>query len=265
MNNRRPLATFAVLGGIIILLIIIGSNRFGTLGGFTRAVAKPFAGFMHRAGEMLAFSKEQATSEEAMVALRSENARLAAENALLLTLEDENRRLRDYLVFAEAQKSSLQMAEIIARGVPGDSWQNRQTVTLNQGSDQGIAVGMPIVSSEGVLVGKITAVKNNIAEACLMYSADCRIAVTVAGRGDTLGIARGDLGLSVLIELIPQTQTVNERDVIVSSGLEAGMPPGLLLGYVSRVIKEGNELWQQAIVEPAADVETLRFVAVLKQ
>jgi len=264
-NNRRPLATFAVLSGIIIVLILVASSRFSALGDLSRAIAKPFAGFIHRFGEVLGNDSNQAATQEEVDTLRSENARLASENARLLTLEDENKRLRDYLVFAQTQKSSLQMAEIIARGVAGDSWQNRETATLNQGSDQGIAVGMPIVSSEGVLVGKITAVKNNISEACFMYSSDCRIAVTVAGQGATLGMAHGDLGLSILIELIPQTRTVNEKDVIVSSGLESGMPPGLLLGSVSRVIKEGNELWQQAVVEPAADVDTLRFVAILKQ
>ncbi len=264
-NNRRPLATFAVLGGIIIVLLIIASGRFTAIGDFSRAITKPFAGFIHRVADVFQRDPQQATTQEEIDTLRSENARLSSENARLLTLEDENKRLREYLVFAQTQKSSLQMAEIIARGVAGDSWQNRETATLNQGSDQGIAVGMPIVSSEGVLVGKITAVKNNISEVCFMYSSDCRIAVTVAGQGATLGMAHGDLGLSVIIELIPQTRTVNENDVIVSSGLEAGMPPGLLVGSVSRVIKEGNELWQQAIVEPATDVDTLRFVAIVKQ
>ena len=260
--------TLAVLGGIIIVIIIVGRGPFSSVSGLLRNIAKPFSSFLHRTGETIgAFGNYRRSADQ----LRSENQNLVIENetllaekSRLLTLEDENRKLRDYLSFAQTQTRSLQMAEIIARGIPEDSWRNREVITLNQGSDQGISVGMPIVSSEGVLVGKITAVKNNLAEACLLYSPDCRMAVTVAGQGSTLGVARGDLGLTVIIELIPQNREIKEGDLIVTSGAESGVPPGLLIGRVNRVIKEGNELWQQAIVSPSADIDTLRFVAVLK-
>jgi rod shape-determining protein MreC len=193
-----------------------------------------------------------------------EKRRLLVENARLTTLENENNRLRDYLNFSKSRTLSMQMAEVIARGTSEDSWRNRELVTLNQGSDQGIAAGMPIVSSEGVLMGKITGVKNNMSEACLLYSTDCRLAVAIAGSEATIGIAHGDLGLTVLIEFIAQNRTIALNDTIVTSGLESGMPAGLLLGHVSRVIKQGNELWQSAVIEPSADFENLRFIAILK-
>lgn len=268
MASKRPLITLSVLGGIIIILIIVGRGPFSSVSGFVRTLVKPFASFVHRSGEgvgsLVGNRQDTEDLKRQNEELKIENENLLAEKSRLLTLEDENSRLRDYLSFAQSQKRSLQMAEIIARGVPEDSWRNRETVTLNQGTDNGINVGLPIVSSEGVLVGKITSVKNNISEACLLYNPDCRLAVTVAGQGATLGVARGDLGLTVLIELIPQNREIKEGDLIVTSGVEGNMPAGLLIGKVNRVIKESNELWQQAIVDPSANIDDLRFVAILK-
>jgi len=270
MTNKRPVATLAVLGGIVAFLIILGaSDSLPLAGGLIRTLLNPFTTITHQIAEKLRPSSLGELSntdlKNKLEAVDKENQTLAAENARLLTLEDENKKLREYLVFAQTKKLSLQMAEVISRGIAEDSWHNRKTITLNQGSDQGVAIGMPIVSSEGVLIGKITGVKSNIAEACLLYSSDCRLAVGIAGQGKTIGIARGDLGLNIITELIPQSQEILEKQVIVTSGLETGMPPGLLIGTVSQVIKQSNELWQSAIIEPAANFDNLRFVAILKQ
>lgn len=267
MLNKRPIITLVVLGGIIAGLIFFGQgNSFSWLGKITRSLLNPVAGLFYRFSSN--FKSDQALNLEDLTkqveTLTQENLKLKVQNAKFLTLEDENRRLRDYLVFAQSRQLSLQMAEIISSGTALDSWQNKRVITLNQGSDQGVKIGLPIVSSEGVLLGKITAVKNNLAEACLLYSADCQLAVGLAGQGKTIGIARGDLGLNITVEFIPQDQTIVEGQVIVSSGLEADMPPGLLIGSVSRVIKQSNELWQSAIINPAADFNNLRFVAILK-
>lgn len=267
MLNKRPIITLLVLGGLIAGLVFFGqSNSFAWLGRIFRSALNPVATVIYRLGS--SFKSEEAISLEELKnkveVLTTENQRLLVDNTRLLTLEDENRRLRDYLVFAQSRQLSLQMAEVISRGLAEDSWQKQRVITLNQGSDQGVKIGLPIVSSEGVLLGKIIAVKNNLAEACLLYSSDCRLAVGLAGQGKTIGLAQGDLGLNITIEFIPQDQAISEGQIIVTSGLEADMPPGLLIGKVSKVIKQNNELWQSAIIEPAADFEDLRFVAILK-
>lgn len=269
MANKRSLPTLIVLGLIVAFLILIGGgNRWSFFGNLTRQALSPFTNLAHRLGEAMHPNIDGSLSsselQQKLSTLESDNQKLSSENARLLTLEDENKHLRDYLNFTQTKKVDLHMAEVVARGMAEDSWHNRETITLNQGSDQGINVGMPIVSSEGVLIGKITSVKGNISEACLLYSSDCRLAVGLAGLGATIGVARGDLGLSVLIEFIPQNQVISEGQIITTSGLESGMPAGLLIGHISRVIKQSNELWQSAVVEPAANFDNLRFVAILK-
>jgi rod shape-determining protein MreC len=269
MTNKRSISTLVVLGAVVLFLIIIGGgNRWSFFGNLARQALSPFTNIAHNLGEVFHLNNDSSLSsaelQQKLNTLESANQSLGAENARLLTLEDENKHLRDYLNFKQTKKVSLQMAEVVARGLAEDSWHNREVITLNQGFDQGVSVGLPIVSSEGVLIGKITSVKGNISEACLLYSSDCRLAVSLAGQGATIGIAHGDLGISILIEFIPQSQVLSEGQIITTSGLENGMPAGLLIGHVSKVIKQSNELWQSAVLEPATDFDNLRFVAILK-
>ncbi len=267
MPNKRPIATLAVLAVIIIIVLVLG-QYLGIVSGFMRRLVNPIASGAYQLTQTISpKSKDNATLDEQreqLTKLLEENQKLSVENAQLKDLEDENNRLREFFNISVSQKRPMQLAEIIARGRPEDSWRNRELITLNQGTDQGLRVGLPIVSSTGVLIGKITSVKNNVSEACLLYSSECRLAVALAGKGSTLGISRGNLGLTVLIEFIAQNTALAENDMIVSSGLEDGMPSGILIGRVSRIITEGNELWKSAVIEPAADFDSIRFVGVLK-
>ena len=257
----------AVLALVIIAIVVI-SSLLSPIGGFFRQLVNPIAALSYQITERLNprsnSNQDYNTLQAKVTQLEEENRTLSAENASLANLQDENNRLRNFFNFAQTQKHTIQLAEIIARGRPEDSWRNRDVITLNQGTNQGLDVGMPIISSEGVLIGKITAVKSNVSEACLLYSSDCRMAASISGQGSTIGVAHGDLGISVLLEFIPQDKDISENQMIVSSGLEAGMPSGLLIGHVSRVITEGNKLWKSAVIAPAADFDNLRFVAILK-
>lgn len=263
------MVTLAVLAGIIIILIIAAQgDAFGAFGTFARRLFNPFSVIVYKIGQVISPDVSDGVTaadlRSQLEQVQSENRRLSAENIRLATLENENKQLREYLNFRQTRNLSLQMAEITARGNSEDSLQNRQIITLNQGAEQGLRPGLPIVSSEGVLIGKITEVKQNSAQACLLYSPDCRFAVGLDGSSTTLGIAHGDLGLTTLIEFIPQNQNIAVGQMATTTGLESGMPPGLLLGKISRVIKQGNELWQSAVIEPIANFDDLRFVAVLK-
>jgi cell shape-determining protein MreC len=62
---------------------------------------------------------------------------------------------------------------------------------------------------------------------------------------------------------IPQSEAVVVGDLIVTSGLEAGIPSGLVIGQVAKVNKNGNEIWQSVNIQPLADFDYLMIVSVL--
>ncbi len=205
--------------------------------------------------------ENQTTLENEVKNLKSQVNNLIVENSNLKNLEDENQTLRDYLKFFTQNKEHYVMADIISRG--GVDSDTGETILINKGAKDGIDIGYPVISGQGIIVGKIMDVKDSISEACLTVNPACKIAVTVQNQDKTSGIAEGDLGLIIKMNFIPQTKSIKMGDIIITSGLETDIPRGLVIGTVAQVNKENNELWQDAVVEPLVDPNDLTIVSVL--
>ncbi len=269
MQKRNSLVTVAAAAVIILALAILG--RFGALRPILslleRALA-PVARVAYRAGGLFARESTDGLSvgdlTQQLQQSQAENRRLLADNIRLSQLEQENATLRQRLNFFDATGLSYVIAAVTSRGRVGDSWRQHASLTLNRGSKDGVVVGQAIVDGQGSLLGKITAVEEHAAEACLLFDTDCRVAVSLQGEPGTAGVIQSDLNLTVKADFIPQNKKVTEGQIMISAGLESGMPAGLLVGRVTRIVSEGNELWQHAIIEPLADFDNLNVVSIIK-
>ncbi len=193
--------------------------------------------------------------------LNNEARRLTAENVRLKVLEEENQILREYLKFSKENKASFVLANIIAqRGMNADKL--NQNIIIGKGAQDGVRDGAAVVVGS-VIIGKVTGIKNNTSEICLITGEDCKLAATIQGIGKTSGIISGDMGLTIKMEFIPQTEEIKIGDTVITSGLEENIPRGLVMGRVSEVNKENNELWQSAVIEPLVDMDGLIIVSVL--
>ena len=61
-----------------------------------------------------------------------------------------------------------------------------------------------------------------------------------------------------------QTEVVQAGDLIVTSGLGGGLPPGLAVGQVDQLVSKDLETLKEATVRPGADLRRLEVVLVLK-
>jgi len=146
-----------------------------------------------------------------------------------------------------------------------DSAVKNKSIFINKGSGDGIQKGMAAVSGEGVVVGKVVDVKANMSKICLVVDQDCKFAASIKNYDKTAGIVQGELGLTAKMDLIPQTEDVKVGDIVVTSGLEQFINEGLVIGKVSEVKKENNELWQNATIETLVNLDNLKIVSVLFQ
>jgi len=89
------------------------------------------------------------------------------------------------------------------------------------------------------------------------------LAATIYGEDKTNGIIQGELGLTTKMKFIPLLKKIKIDDLVVTSGLEANIPKGLVVGKVSVVNKENNGIWQEAIVTPLDSIEYLSVVSVI--
>ncbi len=209
------------------------------------------------------FYQEQTGKHETatrIAELEQQAAEQAVDRARLLTLEDENKILRQYLSFGTSSKRMFKTASVIARN---DLESGNQSVIIDRGKRDSLAPGLAVVSGEGVVVGKVIETGEHTAVVALSTQPECKLAATILNVPRTTGMTRGELGLTIVMDFIPQIEKIEAGDLVVTSGLENNIPRGLVIGKVTEVKRENNEIWQSATVEPLINIGRLTIVAVL--
>jgi len=192
--------------------------------------------------------------------LTDEVRRLTVENAQLETRLEESQQISQQEDFIAASGLVAITAKVIGR-TPAANW---QAIIIDKGSEDGIEVDFPLVSAEGIIIGKIFEVKKSSAQAILINDSRSRIAALVENESKSQGVVIGEHGLSLKMELIGQNEVVKEGETVVTSGLEPTIPRGLVIGKISRVLAEPNSFFQTAFIQSLVKVDSLVVVSVLK-
>lgn len=260
---RSTSGRFILAMGVIILLIFLHFTRFlrpveNLVLIATRPAEKLFSQGMNRANNFLRIliSIRDLVSENQD--LRKENYRLIADNIGLQETKKENAFLREQLQMEEAQGIFGIGAEVIGRN-PDNLI---QSIKINRGEAQGVKSGMPVVFAEGFLVGKVIEVFYNTASVLLITDQNSVVnSLTADSRAS--GNVRGQHGLGIAMEMIPQTENVKIGDAVLSSGLSEDFPKGLLIGEVVKIETKSGELFQKAQLRPFANLAELERVLVI--
>ncbi len=195
--------------------------------------------------------------------LQQDNRELLVENAKLKTLEEENEYLKDQIDFRKDNNYNYLLAEVISRNDLMNNSSEEKSIIINKGTKDGLSSGLVLLDGEGVVVGKIIEARDSVSRACLVIDRKCKFAVAIQNQDRTSGVVEGELGLTIKMDLIPQTEILEEGNIIVTSGLENNIPRGLVIGRISELIKENNSLWQKAVIESLVDFDSLVMVGVV--
>lgn len=189
--------------------------------------------------------------------LDAENRRLRAELIGREELRLENERLKGLLAFSEQLAAPAVAARVI--GIDASNW--FQTVTIDKGSNDGIAEGAVVVNEQGV-VGRIVRTGARSSRALLITDASSAVA-TMVERTRSRGICRGT-GAGLILDYVALPEDVVEGDVIITSGLGGVFPKGLPVGVVASVVRGGFSMFQTIQVAPAVDFTRIEEVLVLR-
>jgi len=77
------------------------------------------------------------------------------------------------------------------------------------------------------------------------------------------GVVEGQVGGSLVMKYIPQRDTVNVNDIVLTSGLGGNFPKMLIIGQVTAVYQRDIEMFQQADIRPTVDFNNLEIVLVI--
>ena len=177
--------------------------------------------------------------------LKTENQKLLAQITSLGALANANQAQADIAPICQANGFTTQMAGVI--GLDG-----KDMLTIDKGADNGIAEGMPVVSQQNALFGKVFKVYKNFSQVMLISNKDSIIDVSVNG---VYGVAKGLGDSNLYLDLVPIDQQISQGDAITTSSLEKVFPKDILVGTVSQVQKNDQKPFQQAKIQPFFDLK----------
>lgn len=197
--------------------------------------------------------------------LASRVARLDMERHVLLEQGVENRRLRSLLQLRERIGGELIAGEVIARDIAPPFFRVTR-VELDRGSRDRVRSGMPVLSGSG-LVGLVLNAGAQTADVQLIV--DRRAAVDViiqrtGARGMLRGTGEEERYLA-RIQFLGREDALRVGDLVHTSGLGQRFPPSILVGRVTRIVREDFGLYQEVEVTPAVDFSRLDEVLILTE
>ena len=193
--------------------------------------------------------------------LRKEISELRLQLVDLAEYQQENERLRDLLNMAENVESQFEYVTTTVVNRSQSSWY--KTLVISGGEDAGFAVGMPVVSAQG-LVGRIINTSENTAEVLLITDREGAISAMVQNTR-TVGVVEGDGETSELSMIrVPYDAEIENYQQIITSGYGGVYPKGLLVGYINSITLQSDGLMLDIDVRSYVDFNRLEEVMVLK-
>jgi len=176
----------------------------------------------------------------------------------------QNEMYKDLLGLAQKHaKFDLAEARITQRTT--SSWE--RTATLDKGAKQGIEEHDCVVDQYYNLVGVVTTVDYNSSVMTYLTDAELELGGRVV-RTDENAILEGDFTLMLDNRLkfsyLPEGAQLIAGDQIITSGLGEVYPPGLVVGTIESMHTEANGLDRYAVVKPEADLESQRYVFIIR-
>lgn len=199
--------------------------------------------------------------EEENRKLRAALDAVTAENARLQSLEEENRQLRDALKF---QVERPDIKAVLASNIGGDPTGMMEILTIDRGSEQGIAPGMAVVSPGGILVGQVQSVKADRATVLLITDIASHIPVATQ-RTRTPGVLEGrwQRGGRMVMTHIPRDADVKDGDILLTTGVGGNFPRGLISGQILKAPQSDVQMEKEAEALPLVQLSALDSVLVI--
>jgi len=202
----------------------------------------------------LIFSLNELSGENAR--LREENNQMRAKVESLKATETENQLLRRELNFKQNTNFNLLPAQVLQYSPSGLF----QSLTIDKGSEHGLAESQPVVS-QGYLVGRVGSVSKKTAEVVLITNRSLITPVSLSSSGVVGLLVGGIRGL--VVENIPLDAPVKQGDGVVTSSLEGLYPSGIAVGEVAEVISSKEDIFLTLRITTPLNLSALTRVFVI--
>jgi rod shape-determining protein MreC len=195
--------------------------------------------------------------------LKDQIAELTVQNTQLQQDRYELNNLRE-LYNLDEQYSGYEKvgARIIAR----DSGNWFYSFTIDKGLDDGLAIDMNVIAGGG-LVGRIIDIGPNWAKVNSVINDNSNVSGMVLASSDVLMVTGSlelmETGVISFSQLIDSKNNVEVGDKVVTSNISDKYLPSILIGYISEINQDSNNITKSGTITPAVDFEHLEEVLVI--
>ena len=195
--------------------------------------------------------------------LQNEIDELTVKNNLLQQDKHELERLRELYALDELYADYQKVG---ARVTMNDSGNWFHSFVIDKGSNDGIKVDMNVMAGKG-LVGIVTEVGPDWSRVRSIIDDASNVSALVLSTSDTC-VVNGDLTLMqdgrIRFEMLANNGTeIKEGEQVVTSHISSKYLQGILIGYISEIHVDSNNLTRSGYITPVVDFEHLREVLVI--
>lgn len=267
LKSRHIITIMTILCISMILLTFTNLFPSQTIRQVTGYAIVPFQNGINIVGNWLGDIgdgfKDKAELVEENEELQKKVDELTAENSQLIQNQYELDRLQQLYSLDQQYTEYKKVAAQVISKDPGN-WYS--TFVINRGTNDGIDVDMNVISGSG-LVGIVTEVGTNWATVRSIIDDSSNVSAMTATTADTC-IVTGNLELMdqnklSFIQLSDEEEQVQVGDKIVTSHISDKFLKGILIGYISEIETDANNLTRTGTLIPAVDFAHLQEVLVI--
>lgn len=182
---------------------------------------------------------ELVTAKRENKILRSENEKLKSLYIKALNIRQENEELRDLLHFIKTRSVKYQSVQLITK--PNQPYSSN--IIIDAGTNKGITENS-IITGKRAVIGRVINVMENKSRVLTISDENSRIPILTA-KSRARGILTGHNNNIMTIEYLDKDHHIQKGEMVFTSGDDDHLPPGLLIGIVSKV--DGSNVQVRAV------------------
>lgn len=273
-KSSFPSKYILLLLTVICIMLLFAGYATGYAGEPIRTICNyvfvPMQKGLDYVGESISINSDDTKTKEQLIA---ENAQLQ-EQIDELSTQLTNTRLQQSELDTLRELYDLDQtyadykttgAHVIGKGT--SNWFN--TFMIDKGSKDGIKVDMNVIAGSG-LVGIVTDVGKNYAVVRAIIDDTSNVSGMILSNNDNC-IVSGNLksmtesNMITFSNLEDSEDKVSTGDSVVTSNISDKYLPGLLIGYVTDITEDNNNLTKSGEITPVVDFKHLQDVLVIMQ
>lgn len=268
LNPKHILIICIVLCISLILITFRFNDKLTPVRAAVGTAVTPMQRGINSVGTLISDRLDQFTNINVLLKensnLKDQVNNLSYENKMLLQDKYELNSLRNLY---KLDKKYLDYPKVAARVISKDTnnWYN--IFTIDKGSKDGLKKNMNVLAGNG-LVGIITDVYYNYSMVRSVIDDNSNVSGMFLKTSDTC-IVHGDLLLmdkgKIRVEMINKDADIKNGYEVVTSHISPNFLQGILIGYVSDIKLDSDNLTKTAYLTPAVDFDRLEQVLIITE